>query len=52
MGHLGQIYTIRRALGKDPAGAYSFVLALSSSSRKKLKKEWMDWWEDNKIAFI
>ncbi|MHA1953594.1 MAG: DinB family protein [Candidatus Heimdallarchaeaceae archaeon] len=48
MGHLGQIYLIRRSIGKEISGSYSFVLALSESSRKKLKKEWLIWWKANK----
>ncbi len=51
MGHLGQIYLIRRALGKELPSSYSFVLALSESSRRKLKKEWTIWWEENKSNF-
>lgn len=52
MGHLGQIYLIRRALRKDLPGSYSFVLALSESSRRKLRIEWLKWWEENKINYI
>ena len=52
MGHLGQITLIRRTLGRDIAGAYSFVQALSESSRRKLKKEWMEWWRENKRTYF
>ncbi|MCG3226212.1 MAG: hypothetical protein H7645_04775 [Candidatus Heimdallarchaeota archaeon] len=51
MGHLGQIYLIRRSIGREISGAYSFVLALSESSRKKLKKEWLTWWNENKKSY-
>jgi hypothetical protein len=51
MGHLGQITQIRRTLGREIAGAYSFVQALSESSRRKLKKEWLDWWIKNRKMY-
>ncbi|MHA2253590.1 MAG: hypothetical protein ACXAD7_24740 [Candidatus Kariarchaeaceae archaeon] len=47
-GHMGQIYLIRRFLGEDMEEPYSFIRAMSAPSRKKLKKEWMEWWDDQK----
>jgi len=52
MGHLGQIYLIRRFLGKEISSIYSFVLALSEGSRRKLRKEWESWWNSEKHRFL
>lgn len=45
MGHTGQIVLLRRILGDTP---WSFVGGVSKKLRNKLRKEWIDWWEENK----
>jgi hypothetical protein len=51
LGHTGQIVLIRKMLGRGISGAYGFVKALSVPTRKKLKKEWLAWWMENKKNF-
>ncbi|MHA2170969.1 MAG: hypothetical protein ACXAB7_13825 [Candidatus Kariarchaeaceae archaeon] len=45
---MGQIYYIRKMLGDEVEGPYTFVKAMSVPTRKKLKKEWFEWWENNR----
>lgn len=47
MGHLGQITVIRKYLGNEVDGPYSFVKAMSKPTRRKLRKEWLEWWSEN-----
>lgn len=51
MGHLGQISVIRKYLGNEISGPYSFVKAMSKPTRKKLKKEWLEWWSSNSLDY-
>ncbi|MCG3217120.1 MAG: DUF1572 family protein [Candidatus Heimdallarchaeota archaeon] len=48
MGHVGQIVILRRMLG-DPY--WSFIGGVGEEERKKLKAEWIKWWETNRINF-
>lgn len=48
MGHAGQIVLLRRMFD-DPY--WSFIGGVSEESRKKLRKEWIEWWEENKSSF-
>ena len=52
LGHTGQIVLIRKMLGRGIAGAYGFVKAMSKSTRKKIRKEWTEWWEGNRENFV
>ncbi|MHA1198075.1 MAG: hypothetical protein ACTSQF_01775 [Candidatus Heimdallarchaeaceae archaeon] len=51
LGHTGQIVIIRKMLGRGIAGPYGFVKAMSKPTRKKIRKEWTEWWEANKNRF-
>ena len=48
MSHQGQIVMIRVAL-EGPN--WIFVGGMLDSNRKELKKEWLNWWEENKENF-
>ncbi len=45
MGHAGQIVLLRRILDDTP---WSFVGGVSKKIRSKLRKDWKEWWEENK----
>jgi len=49
MGHSGQIVLLRRIFD-DPF--WSFVGGVSEKNRNKFRKEWIEWWEENKKAYI
>ncbi|MHA2029801.1 MAG: DUF1572 family protein [Candidatus Kariarchaeaceae archaeon] len=51
MGHLGQISIIRKFLGNEIDGPYSFVKAMSKPTRRKLKNEWLEWWSENSTSY-
>ncbi len=44
LGHVGQIYIIKKELGK---GGY-FVTGVKKNQREDSRIKWMKWWEDNK----
>ena len=46
-GHMGQICYIRKILANEVEGSYTFIKAMSMPTRKKLRKEWFEWWEHN-----
>jgi len=48
MGHMGQILTIRRALGNPGP---SFVSGMFKEYREKQVTAWKEWWEANKVQF-
>ncbi|NPD87720.1 MAG: DinB family protein [Asgard group archaeon] len=48
MGHTGQIVLLRRIFD-DPF--WSFVGGVSKNNRDKLRKDWIEWWEENKEAY-
>ncbi len=48
MGHTGQIVLLRRIFD-DPF--WSFVGGVSENTRNKLRKEWIEWWEENKTKY-
>ncbi|NHJ87490.1 MAG: hypothetical protein FK734_18660 [Asgard group archaeon] len=48
MGHVGQIYVIRRAL-ENPGGG--FVAGMSTENRNIRMQNWVKWWEHNKATF-
>ncbi len=48
MGHTGQIVIIRRALG---VSSWSFVSGIKKEERQKYMKEWIKWWEENRMKF-
>jgi hypothetical protein len=48
MGHTGQIVLLRRIFGDS---SWSFVGGISKESRKKMREEWINWWNENKEAF-
>ena len=47
LGHTGQIYWIKRGLGK---GGY-FVTGVRKKGREESRKKWMKWWNDTKEEF-
>lgn len=51
-GHLGQISFIRSILNNKIEGSYSFIKAMSEPTRRKLTKEWNNWWEKNRTNII
>ena len=51
LGHTGQVVLIRKMLGRGISGAYGFVKAMSIPTRKKIRKEWLDWWNGTKESF-
>jgi len=51
LGHTGQVVLIRKMLGRGISGAYGFVKAMSILTRKKIRKEWLEWWTENKENF-
>ena len=51
LGHTGQVVLIRKMLGRGISGAYGFVKVLSIPTRKKIRKEWLDWWSVTKESF-
>ena len=51
LGHTGQIVIIRKMLGRGISGPYGFVKAMSKPTRKKIRKEWDEWWNTNKEHF-
>ena len=48
MGHTGQIVLIRRILG-DPF--WSFIGGVAKKERDEIKKEWLQWWKENKNEY-
>jgi hypothetical protein len=44
LGHVGQIYLIKKELGK---GGY-FVTGVKKKQREDSRKKWMKWWADNR----
>ncbi len=44
LGHVGQIYLIKKELGK---GGY-FVTGVKKEERDDSRIKWLKWWEDNK----
>ena len=48
MGHTGQIVLIRKMLDNP---SLSFIRGALKEERKKLRKEWMTWWEENKNLY-
>lgn len=51
LGHTGQVVLIRKMLGRGIAGTYGFVKAMSIPTRKKIRKEWIEWWTENRENF-
>jgi len=47
LGHTGQIYSIKRELGK---GGY-FVAGVKKKHRDESKRKWLEWWEKNKQKY-
>ncbi|MFW9848342.1 MAG: DinB family protein [Candidatus Thorarchaeota archaeon] len=47
LGHVGQIYIIKKELGK---GGY-FVTGVKKNQREDSRIKWMKWWEDNKESY-
>ena len=44
LGHIGQIYLVKRELGK---GGY-FVTGVKKKNRDASRKKWLNWWNENK----
>jgi hypothetical protein len=51
LGHTGQIVLIKKMLGRGVTGPYGFVKAMSKPTRKKIRKEWLEWWKINRKHF-
>ncbi|MHA1906117.1 MAG: DinB family protein [Candidatus Thorarchaeota archaeon] len=47
LGHVGQIYIIKKGLGK---GGY-FVTGVKKQQREDSRKKWMKWWKDNREKY-
>ncbi|NHJ48665.1 MAG: DinB family protein [Asgard group archaeon] len=47
LGHVGQIYNIKRMIGK---GGY-FVAGVKKKMREDSKAKWLKWWNDNKEKY-
>jgi uncharacterized damage-inducible protein DinB len=47
LGHTGQIYLIKKELGK---GGY-FVTGVRKKGREDSRKKWLKWWNENKDEF-
>ncbi|UCG00314.1 MAG: hypothetical protein JSW11_11765 [Candidatus Heimdallarchaeota archaeon] len=47
LGHTGQIYLVKRELGK---GGY-FVAGLKKKNRDASRIKWLDWWNKNKDTY-
>lgn len=45
-GHMGQISFIRRIMDDTIEGGYTFIKAMSDPTRKQLRKEWNEWWQN------
>jgi hypothetical protein len=45
MGHTGQIVLIRKMLDNP---FWSFIQGVFEEDRKELRKNWIEWWEENK----
>lgn len=48
LGHVGQIYWIKKELGK---GGY-FVTGVKKAQRDDSRKKWMEWWENNRKDYV
>lgn len=51
-GHMGQISLLRKLLDNSIEGGYTFIKAMSKLTRDKLRKEWKQWWLENKDFLI
>lgn len=47
LGHTGQIYQIKRVLGKGGA----FVMGVKKDNRDDSREKWLKWWNENKQAY-
>ncbi len=47
LGHTGQIYQIKRELGKGGA----FVMGVKKKNRTDSRKKWINWWTKNKSKY-
>jgi hypothetical protein len=48
LGHTGQIYLIKKELGK---GGY-FVTGVRKKGREDSRKKWLKWWKENEDEFV
>ncbi|HUT79593.1 MAG TPA: DinB family protein [Candidatus Bathyarchaeia archaeon] len=49
MGHIGQIYLIRRHIENPGKG---FVAGIAKSGRQYILENWLKWWEENKKEYF
>ncbi len=47
LGHTGQIYQIKRELGKGG----TFVMGIKKKNRYDSREKWLNWWNENKTEY-
>ncbi|MHA2054407.1 MAG: DinB family protein, partial [Candidatus Hodarchaeales archaeon] len=47
LGHTGQIYQVKRVLGKGG----TFVMGVKKKNRIDSRAKWLNWWNENKIKY-
>ncbi len=47
LGHMGQVYQIKRELGK----VGTFVMGIKKKNRDDSRAKWLTWWKENKIKY-
>ncbi|MHA2345853.1 MAG: hypothetical protein ACXACP_03965, partial [Candidatus Hodarchaeales archaeon] len=47
LGHTGQIYQVKRVLGKGG----TFVMGVKKKNRYDSRAKWLNWWNENKIKY-